>query len=122
MIQSISMISDTQHHQLQLTAILEIFVSTKTTFGLIVSTATAHEMDACLGLDVQASKDGSCAPRDKWWHWFSLEVNVEEDLNGAPLVNYADSQSQMEQGKARHDVVEAAVRALKEAVAKICFL
>jgi hypothetical protein len=121
-IESISMIADTQHHQLQLTALLEMFVSTKTTFGLIVSTATAHEMDACLGLDVQAPEDGSCAPRDKWWHWIYLEVNFEEDLNGAPLVNYADSQSEMEQGKARHDVVEAAARALAEAVAKIFFL
>jgi hypothetical protein len=39
-------------------------------------------------------------------------------------VNYADSQSEMEQGKARHDVhaVEAAERALAEAVAKIYFL
>jgi hypothetical protein len=48
-------------------------------------------MDACLGLDVQASEDGSCAPRDKWWNWISLEVNFEEDLNGAPLVNDADT-------------------------------
>jgi hypothetical protein len=41
-------------------------------------------------------------------------------------VNYADSQSEMEQGKARHDVhvVEAAARALliAEAVARIFFL
>jgi hypothetical protein len=72
-IESISMIADTQHHQLQLTAPLEMFVSTKNTFGLIVSTAaTAHEMDSCLGLDVQAPEDGSCAPQDKWWHWIYL--------------------------------------------------
>jgi hypothetical protein len=68
-----------------------MFVSTKTTFGLIVRTATAHEMDACLGLDVQAPEDGLCAPRDKWWHWIYLEVIFEEDLNGASLVNYADT-------------------------------
>jgi hypothetical protein len=39
-------------------------------------------------------------------------------------VNYADSQPEMEQGKAQHDVhvVEAAARALAEAVAKIFFL
>jgi hypothetical protein len=99
-----------------------MFVSTKTTFGLIVSTATAHEMDACLGLDVQASEDGSCTPRYKWWHWISLKANFEEDLNGVPLVNYADSQSKMEQGKARLDVVEAVARALAEVVAKFSFL
>jgi hypothetical protein len=50
------------------------------------------------------------------------EVNFDEDLNGAPLVNYADSQSEMEEGKARHDVVKAAARALAEAVAKIYLL
>jgi hypothetical protein len=37
-------------------------------------------------------------------------------------VNYADSQSKMEQGKVWHDIVEAAVRALAEAAAKIFFL
>jgi hypothetical protein len=67
-IESISMISDTQHYQIQLNALLEIFVSTKTTLGLIVSTATAHEMDACLGLDVQVPEDGSGVPHKKWWH------------------------------------------------------
>jgi hypothetical protein len=80
-IESISMISDTQHHQLytkQLTAVLKMFVSAKTTSGLIVSTATAHDLDACLGLDVQAPGDGLCAPRDKWWYWIYLEVNFED--------------------------------------------
>jgi hypothetical protein len=125
------MISNTQHHQLQLTALLEMFVSesTKITFGLIASTATAHEMDACSGLDVQAPENGSCPPRQvvtSWWHWIYLEVNFEEVFDGAQLVNYADNQCKMEQGKARHiDVVEAAVRALlinlAEAVAKFCF-
>jgi hypothetical protein len=37
-------------------------------------------------------------------------------------VNYADSQSEMEQGNARHDVDKAAARALAEAVAKVYFL
>jgi hypothetical protein len=40
-------------------------------------------------------------PPDKWWHWIYLEVNFEEGLGGVPLVNYADCQSKMEQGKAR---------------------
>jgi hypothetical protein len=68
-IDSICMISDAQHYELKLTFLLDMFVPTKTTFGLIVSTATAQEMDACLGRGpVQAPLDGSWAPRDKWWH------------------------------------------------------
>jgi hypothetical protein len=72
---------------------------------------------------VQAPEDGSRASRDNWWHWIYLEINFEEDLSGAPLVIYADSQSKMEQRKARHDVVEAAARALSlaQAVAKSIF-
>jgi hypothetical protein len=50
------------------------------------------------------------------------KVNFDEDLNGVPLVNYADSQFEMDQRKARHDVVKAAARALAEAVAKIYLL
>jgi hypothetical protein len=83
------------------------------TFGFIVNTATAQEMDECINLDrdpVQSPEDGSCAPRDKWWHWIYLEINVEEGLGGVPLVNYADSQSKMEQwGKAAEKAFAKAV-------------
>jgi hypothetical protein len=64
-----------------------------------VNTATAQKMDACLGRGpVQAPLDGSCAPRDKWWHWIYFEVNFEEGMDGVPLVNNADSQSEMDRG------------------------
>jgi hypothetical protein len=95
-IDSICMISDAQHHELKLKSLVIMFVPTKTTFGLIVSTATAQELDACLGRGlVQAPLNGSFAPRCKWWHWIYLEVNFEDDSSGAPLVYYADSQSEI---------------------------
>jgi hypothetical protein len=45
-------------------------------------------------------------------HWIYLEIRFEEGLGGVPWGNYADSQSKMEQGKARH-------KAAAKAVAKI---
>jgi hypothetical protein len=38
------------------------------------------------------------------------------------LVYYPDSQSEMEQGKVRHDAVEAAANALAKAVGKVFFV
>jgi hypothetical protein len=73
-------------------------------------------------------KTGRAPPETSGGTGFTLKLfsKIGPEFNGAPLVNYADSQSEMEQGKARHDVhvVEAAARALliAEAVARIFFL
>jgi hypothetical protein len=83
-----------------------MFVPTKTTFGLIVRTATAQEMDTAL-----------CKHR-----WIYLEVNFEDDSSGTPFIYYADSQSEMEQGKVRHDTVEAAANAFAIAVEIVFFV
>ena len=44
-VENLSMITSTSHHHLQLDALLDIFVPTETSFGLIVNTATAEQMD-----------------------------------------------------------------------------
>jgi hypothetical protein len=51
-------------------------------------------------------------------------VNFEDDSSGALklLVYYADGQSEMEQGKVRHDAVEAAADAFAKTVGKVFFV
>jgi hypothetical protein len=117
---NIDMITNPQHHHLLLTDHIDIFVTTETTFGLIANTATAQLEDACLGHAAQvAPVDGACVPREKMHHWIYLEVNFD-DLE-VPVVYYADSQSDMEQGKKRHDTVEAAALVLAKVVAETHF-
>ena len=116
-VENLSMITSTSHHHLQLDALLDIFVPTETSFGLIVNTATAEQMDDACRREGETAEE-LLARQKKWHHWIYLEVNFDPlQPYYALQVCYADSQSNMEQGLKRHDVVKAAARDLAVAVA-----
>jgi hypothetical protein len=109
-IDNLSLITDNQHHHLKLTELLDKFVPTRTTFGLIVSTGTAEGEHECYG--GPRVNQVAARARQHWQHWIYMEVN----FCAAPEVYYADSQSNMEQGERRREVIKAAAQSLAVAV------
>ena len=120
-VDSISLIADAAMHPILLSSVLSAFIGIdaydngSTSFGLIVSTGTAAENAASVG--VGGAQD---VARSKLKHWIYFEISVFKDDKGAfkGEVLYADTQNGLEQGRRRHNAVQSATQALAAAVSK----
>ena len=85
-----------------------------TAFGLIVSMASAAQMDA----GSYGNGGEQEVARARIFHWIYLEVNVSTEDGGAFKVEvlFADTQNGMDQGRKRHRDVKRAADALTTAV------
>ena len=94
---------------------LEVRFGGSTAFGLIVSLASAAEMEACMG-----TGEAQAIARTKIHHWVYFEINVSTNDNGdfEGEVHYADTQNGMDQGLRRRTKVRRAAVALATVVSE----
>jgi hypothetical protein len=120
-VDSISMITEPALHDILLSTTMHGFInidarfSGSTSFGFIVSTATAAENGTGIGIGKAQE-----VAREKLRHWIYFGVSVSQNAGGALRgeVLYADTQNGMEQGHNRHHNVLSAAQALAVAVSK----
>jgi hypothetical protein len=104
-VDNMSMITDDKLHKILLAPLLNELVPDQTSFGLIVNSATAEQ-----------DRDARVESSHQMKHWVYFEVILNFNCDRDTEVHFANSQSEMEQGKKRHASLMQAAQTLAEFV------